>query len=367
MHEMKSIALAAAGLRRQSEPYLTATVVRVRGSSYRRPGARMLVTRDRWVSGSVSGGCLEHDVLRRGWWRTRDGGPHLVTYDARSQDDLGWGLGVGCDGTVDVLLEPASDDGVDPIGFIGRCYEKQERGAVATLFGGAARMGAHVALTAGGVVESDDVDDAAHRALADQCRCVLEAGESRVVGCSSAAGPVEALVEVVLPPPRLFVVGAGHDAVPVVTMAEAVGWETIVCDATGRFATRERFVHADEVLAPSPAQLAARVDASDRAMAVVMAHDYERDRACLAALLATRVLYIGMLGPRRRTSRMLEELGVEAMDARVRAPVGLAIGSETPQEIALAIVAEAQSVLTGTSGAPLRDGPGPIHAQPASP
>ncbi|MGD0530447.1 MAG: XdhC family protein [Polyangiaceae bacterium] len=367
MHEMKSIAIAAAGLRRQSEPYLTATVVRVRGSSYRRPGARMLVTRDRWVSGSVSGGCLEHDVLRRGWWRTRDGGPHLVTYDARSQDELGWGLGVGCDGTVDVLLEPASDGGVDAIGFIGRCFEKQERGALATLFGGAGKLGAHVAVTAGGAVESDDLDDGAHRALAGECRLALESGESRVVGCHSAAGPLDALVEAVLPPPRLFVVGAGHDAVPVVTMAQTVGWETIVCDATGRFATRERFATADEVLALSPAEVAARVDTSDRAMAVVMAHDYERDRACLAALLATRVLYIGMLGPRRRTARMLEELGLEAMDPRVHAPVGLAIGSETPPEIALAIVAEAQSVLTGTSGAPLRERPGAIHAEPASP
>ncbi|HEY5242821.1 MAG TPA: XdhC family protein, partial [Polyangiaceae bacterium] len=108
MHELKSIALAAERLRRKSEPFLTATVVRVKGSSYRRPGARMLVTRDRWVTGSVSGGCLEDDVLRRGWWRTRAGGPHLVTYDARSQEELGWGLGIGCDGVVDVLLEPAN-------------------------------------------------------------------------------------------------------------------------------------------------------------------------------------------------------------------------------------------------------------------
>jgi xanthine dehydrogenase accessory factor len=362
MNELKSIALAAETLRRQSEPFLTATVVRVRGSSYRRPGARMLITRDRWVTGSVSGGCLEHDVMRKGWWRTRDGGPHLVTYDSRLQDELGWGMGVGCDGMVDVLLEPARDDGLDPIDFIAGCYEKQQRGALATLFGGA-RLGAHVALTAGGSFVSDELDGATSERLADECRRVIAGGASRVVGCDSAEGPFDALVEVVLPPPRLFVVGAGHDAVPVVTMAHTVGWETVVCDATARFATRERFAQADEILVATPAEVAARADACDRAMAVVMAHDYERDRACLAALLATRITYIGMLGPRRRTARMLEDLGIDRLDPRVHAPVGLAIGAETPQEIALAIVSEAQSVLTRTSAIPLGEQPGAIHAQ----
>ncbi|HEX3346381.1 MAG TPA: XdhC family protein [Polyangiaceae bacterium] len=361
MNELKSIARAAETLRRRAEPFLTATVVRVRGSSYRRPGARMLVTRDRWVTGSVSGGCLEHDVTRKGWWRTRDGGPRLVTYDARAQEDLGWGLGVGCDGVVDVLLEPARIDGLDPIDFIARCYDTQRRGALATVFGGSSRIGGHVAVTADGVA-ADELDAPVRERLADECRRVLAGGESRVLVRDAGDGPIDALVEAVLPPPRLFVVGAGHDAIPVVTMAHAVGWETAVCDATARFGTRERFAHADEILVATPAAVAARVDACDRAMAVVMAHDYERDRACLAALLETRACYIGMLGPRRRTERMLEELGIARLDPRVRAPVGLAIGAETPQEIALAIVSEAQSVLARASALPLCEQPGAIHA-----
>ena len=286
-----------------------------------------------------------------------------MTYDARSQDELGWGLGIGCDGTVDVLLEPANDGGVDAIDFIARCCKTQQRGVLATLFGGPARLGAHVALTATGSVVSEDLDDVAQKNLADECRRVLRGGESRVVGCGSAVGSLDALIEVVLPPPRLFVVGAGHDAVPVVTMAQAVGWEAIVCDATARFTTRERFATADELLVAGPTELARRVDASDRAMAVVMSHDYERDRACLGALLATRVAYIGMLGPRRRATRMIAELGLARADPRVHAPVGLAIGGETPQEIALAIVAEVQSALTGTGGVSLREQPGPIHAR----
>ncbi|HEY3815945.1 MAG TPA: XdhC family protein [Polyangiaceae bacterium] len=363
MHELKSIALAARRLRRQAEPFLVATVVRVRGSSYRRPGARLLVTRDSWVTGSISGGCLEHDVLTRGWWRTRDGGPHVVTYDTRSHDELGWRLGVGCEGVIDVLLEPAKDHGVDAFEFFARCSESQERGALATVFGGTARLGARVAVTATGSVASDELDDATRRSLADECRRVLRAGECRVIDGGSTASPLEALVEVVLPPPRLFIVGAGHDVVPVVTMAQTLGWEAIVCDATAHFATRERFAGADEILVATPAELAGRVDASDRAVVVVMSHDYERDRACLSALLATRVVYIGMLGPRRRTARMLDELRVGRADPRVHGPVGLAIGAETPQEIALAIVSEVQSVLTGSSGVSLREGRDAIHAR----
>src|SRR6202035_4158832 len=150
MNELRSITRAAQRLRRQGEPFLVATVVRVSGSSYRRPGARMLVTRDRWVAGSVSGGCVEQDVMKKGWWRTRSGTPRLVSSDARSNDELGWGLGVGCDGTVDVLLEPARSDGLDAIDFIARCYDTQQRGALATLFGGGERLGAHVAVVANG-------------------------------------------------------------------------------------------------------------------------------------------------------------------------------------------------------------------------
>jgi len=300
--------------------------------------------------------------MKKGWWRTRTGAPQLVTYDARSNDELGWGLGVGCDGTVDVLLEPARSDGIDAIDFIAGCYDGQHRGALATLLGSAERLGAHVAVAADGTVLTDDLDRPTRESLADQCRRVLERGTSTVATCLSGTGPVEALVEAVLPPPRLFVVGSGHDAVPVVTIARAIGWEVVVCQPSARYSSRERFIEADQLLVADPQELAARVDSSDRAMVVVMSHDYERDRGCLSALLDSRAVYIGMLGPKRRTARMLGELGTAGPDPRVHAPVGLALGAETPQEIALAIVAEIQSVLTGATAHELRDQQGAIHA-----
>jgi len=363
MTELKAIARAAETLRQKAEPFVLATVVRVRGSAYRRPGARMLVTRDRWVAGSVSGGCAERDVLERGFWHTMGGAPRLVTYDSRpDDDDAPTHFGVGCDGAIDVLLEPETQSVQDSISFISRCCERQERGALATVFGGDEKLGARLALYEDGAAIASELDDVTRESLLEECRRVLATRRTSVVRCRSASGVLDALVEAVRPPPRLFVVDAGHDAVPVVTLARTVGWETTVCERSTRFVTRERFAHADEIVAGRPLDIAERVAECDRALAVVMAHDYERDRACLSALLETGVVYIGMLGPRRRTARMLEELGVTVGDLRVHAPVGLALGAESPEEIALSIIAEAQAALTGAHAAPLSSGGGTIHA-----
>jgi xanthine/CO dehydrogenase XdhC/CoxF family maturation factor len=366
MNELLSLLSAADSLRQSGEPFLVATVVRVSGSSYRRPGARMLLTRDRWIAGSVSGGCLEADLVRKGWWRTT-GGPCIVRYDASvDADELGWGLGLGCEGIVDVLVERGDAAAVDPLAIAARCVGGQECAAVATVIAdGPLPLGARVSLSAGDVVESDVADSRWQGALLAECRRVLESGPAGVASVRAGGATLEALVELSRPPPRLFVLGAGHDAVPVVTLAKAVGWEVFVAGASARVLTKERFTAADGLLFGRDDEVARAIDGSDRPLAVVMAHDYERDRASLAMLLGTRARYIGMLGPKRRTARMLDELGV-ARDARIHAPVGLAIGAESPQEIALAIVAETQAVLTRAAGASLRELPGSIHARSAA-
>jgi xanthine dehydrogenase accessory factor len=361
LNELLALVSAAGDLQRAREPFLLATVVAVRGSSYRRPGARMLLTRERWIAGSVSGGCLEGDLVKKAWWRTT-AGPCVVTYDAATRDDLGWGLGLGCDGAVDVLIERVENREVNPLALLARCLEDQAPAAIATVIGGAT-LGRRVTARLDGTIESDVESLALTRELRTQCEGALAAHEARAASWTN--GNVTALVEAVRPPPRLFVLGAGHDAVPVVAIARAAGWEPIVWEPSARFATRERFAGAAVTLAGPLAELTARIDASDRAFAVVMAHDYARDRAALDALLATRALYVGMLGPRRRTERMLCELD-RFGDPRIHAPVGLALGAESPQAIALAIVAEAQSVLGNADGASLRDHPGSIHSASAA-
>jgi xanthine dehydrogenase accessory factor len=164
----------------------------------------------------------------------------------------------------------------------------------------------------------------------------------------------------VVPPPRLFLFGTGHDAVPVAKLAHELGWHVTVCAAQPRFSTRDRFAMADEVIVGAPAEVAGRIARSDRAVAIVMGHDLERDRTNLEMLLHTKVGYIGVLGPRSRTMKLLADLG-GTEDARIHAPVGLGIGAETPQEIALAIVAEIQAELTRGPAPGVREHLGAIH------
>lgn len=369
----RSIIEAAARLRRQREPYLVATVVAVRGSAYRRPGARMLLTQFRWIAGSVSGGCLEGDISHKGWWRTREGEPIVVTYDSRlpdapDDDDVRAAFGLGCDGVVEVMLERAGTPGrLDSLEVAHECLALQKRAAIATVFRTSApgiAVGTRLALRSGGEPFGDDIAIPALRAdIVAELRAAIETGESR----SRAFGDTEVFVEAIVPPPCLFVFGSGHDAVPVVQQARAVGWQVIVCAAKPRFATRERFAGiADEILVGGE-EAAARIDACDRAAAIVMGHQYELDRANLGLLLATRVRYIGVLGPRARTGRMLGELAVTGDDARVHAPLGLELGAETPQEIALAAVAEIQAVLRRSPATSLKNRVGPIHDRPTQP
>jgi xanthine/CO dehydrogenase XdhC/CoxF family maturation factor len=340
---------AATTLRKTKEEFLIATVVDVRGSAYRRPGARMLVTRQRWIAGSVSGGCLEGDIVHKGFWRIENGEPVVVTYDARDDEDAS-----GCNGAIDILIEPARFGELDPLRLLARARDLQRPITLATVIRtrGPIVAGTRVALVDGvlrGALE--------HAAVHEAVRAATKTG---VVEC----GDVDVLVEVMTPPPRLFILGAGHDAVPLATQASAVGWDVFVCLPHARPMARERFRGVTGFVFGNPADITAVIDASHRAAAVVMNHHFDQDRASLGALIASRAAYIGVLGPRYRTAKMLAELGITG-DARLHAPVGLALGAETPEEIALAIVAEVQAVLTEAVAARLREQRGPIHPAPA--
>lgn len=352
----RSLIEAAARLRRHGEPYLVATVVSARGAAIRRPGARMLLTRFRWIAGAITGGCLEGDLSSTAWIRTLDGAPLVVTYDARQRiedDDVRSAFGLTGDAVVDVLIERAGLPGrLDALEVAARCVRAQTRGVIATVIRAPApvRVGARLALLAGAQVERDaelgppGLAAPVVDAIAADLRAALELGATAHRSYSHAGGEVVVLLEPVLPPPRLFVFGTGHDAVPLAQLARQLGWEVAVCVAEARVATRERFGMADELLSGSPAELAARIDEAERAVVVVMSHEDERDRAHLGAALATRARYIGVLGPRARTARLLEELG-RAADGRLYAPAGGELAGDTPHEQALAMVAEIQAVL----------------------
>ncbi len=370
MSEGASIVECARALRSAGEPFLLATVVRVQGSAYRRPGARLLVTSSESVAGSISGGCLERDIVSKGFWRVRDSAAAVVRYDGRSDEDARAGLGVGCDGIVDVLLErPMEGDACDPLAIVARALEGECPAAMATIYRSTradVAVGARLAMDEAGAVTTNVARGGIRSELAGAVKQVLASREA--MPWSSADGRVAALVESILPPPHLFVFGSGHDAVPVVKMARSVGWGTSVCDRQARFATLARFAMADARLTLAASEIARTVAARARSLAVVLSHDYAWDRDVVAALLGSRASYIGVLGPRRRTARMLADIerARGPIDAsammRLRGPVGLDIGAESPDEVALAVVAEAQAVLAGRAGGALRERRGPIHA-----
>ncbi len=357
MSELADVLRRARAATQASHPTLLATLVSVRGSSYRRPGARALIACDAVEAGSVSGGCLERDLVRRGWWST-DTGAALIRYDSEEDDDLGHGIGLGCNGVVDVLLERLAPgwEQTGSLGFAAGCLEAERVGTLATVF--RSRL---AEAPAGAWVGLRDAEEPTGPAagLPD----LVTAARDRAGVVSLRGGAVEALVETIRPPPHLFLMAAGADAVPLVDLARAIGWRITVWDAAARFETRRRFAHADRRVTQPAAALRAQIDRAVDPVAVVMGHDLRRDGEALAMLLGSRARYIGVLGPRRRTERLLAEIRPGAIPPSLHAPAGLSLGSETPAEIALSIVAEIQSVLAAETVGHLRDRKGPIHTR----
>jgi xanthine/CO dehydrogenase XdhC/CoxF family maturation factor len=339
-----------------------ATVVDVRGSSYRLPGARMLVDDAGGTFGTVSGGCLEADLLERARRVVRTGDPELIVYDTSATDDAVFGLNLGCRGVVRILLEPA-DEAL--LGFLRDRLGSRHAGTMATLVdaaGGDLSPGTRLMVDERGVVSSG-FDPETTSAIAEGCLAVLDEERSRIV--RHAWG--ELFVEYLAPPMPLVIFGAGPDAVPVVRFAKELGWRVTLVDHRPAMAARPQFAAADEVVVARPEAVEGRVSIDGRTAAVVMTHNYSHDLGLLELLLRSEARYVGVLGPRARTDRLLGELatsgtvpGPREME-KLYAPVGIDIGAESPEEIALSILAEVRAVTSGRRGGMLRDRDGAIH------
>jgi xanthine dehydrogenase accessory factor len=346
MSEWRALIEAARDLRERSEPYFVATVVDVQGSSYRKPGARMLFTSERWLAGSVSGGCLERGILAKGAFLTRDGGARLVTYDGAVDERSG----SGCDGTVHVLVERSSEPELsDPVAFAARCLTNETIGVRFTVYRSHVpelTPGMHHVELASGEQTSTLPQGPLRSELRKRARELL-AGPT-VRSRALHTGAADLLVDVVVPPVHLFVFGTAHDAVPLVALGKAVGFTVTVYEPHAQLGTRERLRAADQLLSGSIDRAVTKLERCARPAAIVMSHDYQRDLTALEALLRSSARYIGLLGSRERCARLLAQCSTEGRSSaetsqRVHAPVGLAIGAESPSEIALAIVAEVQA------------------------
>ena len=349
-----------------------ATVVRTTGSTYRRPGARMLVTGDGRSAGLISGGCLESDLRERSADVIATGKTLLVRYDSTSPDDVLWGLGLGCNGIADVLLERVSGaEECSVLEFLQECRRTRSAGAIASpyvLTGITGEIAGSRVFARGGITpKGGGTDDALRAALARACTGALSTQRSSQLRVTLPDGEAEAFIEYVTSPVSLFVFGAGPDAAPLVRLAKELGWHVTVVDWRPAYVTRESFPSADELVLARPEETRDAFAVPRGAAAVIMTHNFDNDVALVRSLLASGALYVGLLGPRAKgdllLGRLAEEVIIPTEDeiAKFHAPVGLDIGAETPEEIALAIAAEILSAMRERPGTPLRHREGPIH------
>ena len=295
----------------RSEQAVLATVIRTRGSSYRMPGARLLITASGQRAGSISGGCLEDDLVKKAWWLT-ESGPVVRRYDTTADGEIGSGFGLGCNGIIHVYLErlkPGQPSALDTI------------------------------------------------------EQVLQDRQPREHAYPAIEGETP-LVETLTPPIRLLVFGAGDDAIPLCELADFLFWEVEIYDGRAHYAKRERFPAARAVRIVSPPDnVEIPVDAWTAA--ILMTHSYTQDLAFLKTLAVHLPAYLGILGPRKRSLQLLDDAGLRAeeLGSALHAPMGLDIGADGPRQVALSVLAEIQAFLNGREGGALRARVGPIHSR----
>lgn len=341
------------------------TVVGTRGSSYRSPGARMLILPDGSRIGAVSGGCLEGELCRRALWWTASSPAVLKVFDTSAQEDSE-GFGLGCGGGIDLLLErlpaPAEAGAAHPLLAQEQVNRSREPSAQAVVVHTAESSGPRVGerFTRETVQAYPEI-----QSLLDQCMRIgdsftRELREPPLAGC-------RIFVERLVPPVQLLVCGAGADAQPLVALAAALGWEVIVMDGRADFARAARFPDAARVLVAKEAAALEEVRIDARTAAIVMSHSFRQDTLFLDALLSRQPGYLGVLGARSRTLDLLARLGRDAIPAALHAPAGLDIGAETPEQIALSILSEIQAAIAGRPGSALRERNGSIHSREHDP
>jgi xanthine/CO dehydrogenase XdhC/CoxF family maturation factor len=374
MTETQTIIEAYRRARAENVRAALATVVRVDGSAYRRPGARMVVSETGRTAGVISGGCLDGNVRERAARVMHTGRPILVEYDTTTDDDLVWGLGLGCNGIVQVLIEPAGDSTDELMRFLETCSTSHRRAACATVIRSESPdlpLGTRMCLYPDG---SPDLDEAGAPAGGVGQRIAADLWSAVHTGISSFTrygtdAEVEAFIEVVDPRFCLVIFGAGADVIPLVIIANHLGWHTTVVDTLARTKSVQRFAEAHAVVLCRPEEVDARVTLTESTAAVVMTHNYGHDLEVLRVLLNGPARYIGCLGPRPRTERLLSNLSAESAAlqqfrvGRLHAPIGLDVGAETSSEIALSIAAEVLSARRDRSGGPLRQRQGSIHGR----
>jgi xanthine/CO dehydrogenase XdhC/CoxF family maturation factor len=336
--------------RTAGRPLVLGVVLETAGSTYRKPGALMLIAADGNYAGLLSGGCLEGDLREHADSVRRTGEPRVISYDLRGPDDLLWGLGVGCEGAMSILLmRVAAANDWQPLAHLSSELAAHRETAV-----GLVVESASTARAAGSVIiaGSERREDAAISSS------LINAASSHQVGWVDAgeAGTKVFALPLALPP-RILVLGAGPDTVPIVDFATRLGWKVTLVDHRSTYAQAAHFPGAERVVHARPDEFARSVDLTRYAAAVVKSHHLPSYLAYLQVLAASDVPYVGLLGPAIRREKLLSDLGeaANALRPRLRAPVGLALGGRAPESIALAIVSEIHAFVYDARGRPFSE------------
>lgn len=371
MKEQKAIIDAFAKIDLSRKQAALATVVKVRGSSYRSPGARMLITDDGTWVGSISGGCLEGDALRKARKVMTDGLATTVTYDTREESNQNLGIGLGCNGVIDVLLEPLSENrATNSIKLFQEILTLNASTAMATIFSREG-CGEKMLMSEEKVISNNITNPYAAESLLSELKKLFDTKKSEAKTFHVNGIEVEVFLELIQPTVSLIIFGGGFDARPVSQLAKSLGWNVSVTD--------ECVAHIAPIFFPTADKLSlCQRDFIDRdfnitpfTACVLMSHNYEYDRDVLKKIINSDTPYIGILGPRKRFDKMLAEFETKGIKFtndqihRIHSPIGLDIGAETPDEIAVSIIAEIQSKFSNRSGGFLKYRNAPIHHRDA--
>jgi xanthine dehydrogenase accessory factor len=352
-----------------------ATVVHVEGSSYRRPGARMLIEDDGQLTGAISGGCLEGDALRKALLVMTGKRSKLVTYDTMDDDDAKFGVGLGCNGIIQVLIEPIDESNPNnPIKFLKAINEKRQQSVLVTLFSLQDKKDPQYGTCL--LVKEDktiiDTTPVLKDVLMHDAEEVMINQASSFKNYISNDHDLTAFIEVIKPTVSVIIIGAGNDVIPLADMADILGWEATVIDGRANYAKKERFASACQVLVSKPEQVLDQIEIDERTVFLLMTHNYNYDKAMLKQLLQKNVTYIGMLGPKKKRERILDEFKDEGLVfteqqlSVLHSPVGLDIGAETSEEIALSILAEIKAMFANKDVQSLRKIKEVIHPRSAT-
>jgi len=361
-------------IRPLAEP-VVATIVNTIGSSYRRPGARLLLEKDGSLTGVLSGGCLEADLIERAKTVRANGRSELITYDTSSPADIVDGLGIGCNGKVQVLLEPWSF-AAESLRFASDVLDGDRRGVIATIF----HVRGFPDVSWGSRVLADDrsmanrsvADEGLRSQITNRAYALLASGSTAVESLQLGVETADVLFEVITPARSLVIFGAGPGSACLARLAKELGWRVTLADHRDKASHIHDFACADRRIIGDYTHIRDSLKLSDSMAAVVMSHSFAADVEYLRIVLPSPVRYIGVLGSRGRALELLKALSGEGhsasprVDHRLFNPVGLDIGAEGPEEIALAILSEIRAVWAGRSGGFLRDRKGPVHDRPAA-